>query len=142
MESPTPTSVEAATPLTIVCPHCNKDFTTDKFEQVDCSGCQNTTISVLTKRCANPECENVYCGDCNSFECAGCQERFDMDEATYCANQSCSSKGVFCKSCAPRLMTLEGFCGDCAKQEVWTCDGCQKDFVQSKVTVCKNVEQC
>jgi hypothetical protein len=256
MENPVTEVPEPAPPsLTVVCPHCHGDVSLDKAKEVECSGCQTTTISVLTKRCANPDCENTYCRDCRgnlnkhgycgeceeiscdgcgndfergtgascpkckntdfcpdcspemvdpevgcvdclpgdlkvecqdnecsknvlkakaalcknyahcdtafckehskqdldgkgycedcgTFECDGCQERFEMGDGIRCTNQSCNNKSIFCKSCQPRLTTTEGVCDTCSKQEVWTCDGCQRDFIQSKVKTCKNVNKC
>ena len=50
----------------IVCPHCNTGFDLEGVDEVDCSDCGVTTITILTKKCKDDDCGNVYCKDCQA----------------------------------------------------------------------------
>src|SRR3989344_5808782 len=132
--------------VTITCPHFNKDFDTDKLENLDCSNCGEGFLSIETKKCK--ECGNVHCLDCveENFEgdfcrecstitCSNCNNDYGREDVKKCAQ--CDN--YLCSDC--EYFDSEGLCINCTK-EVVTCSSCGEDSFKSKVTQCKNFENC
>lgn len=133
-------------PVTITCPHCAKDFETDKLEKVDCSGCENTFLSIETKKCK--ECGNIYCLDCaddnftgefclecNEIECSGCEyalEREDTKKCPKCGN-------YFCSDC--EYFDNEGLCMDCTQQRTARCADCNQRRLEADDQRCLNCKR-
>lgn len=140
----------------IVCPHCNKDFKVENIVEVECSDCGSTTISILTKRCKNPDCQNIYCRDClenlndNDFcdecetiLCDGCEEEVERGTHTSCAK---CENADFCLNCAPAMTDSELGCVECVSSElIVECSGsscCSNPILKSKAILCKNFDDC
>jgi len=144
-------SEEEINKVKITCPHCHEEFTLEDMKEVDCSDCGTTTLSILTRKCKDPNCENVYCkdclnnlnehgycDDCQNVCCDGCNS--DVDRGTEVLCPKCK-KAEFCTDCAPKMVGEEG-CTECVDEELKIdCDDCGT-ILKSKAILCKNFAEC
>lgn len=141
------------------CKHVDKDgncVDCSKEEYERCDDCGDDIPVAKLTYCAEEDCANAYCPECAQNEanlskhgfCDRCQE-FDCDQCrnTYVNGEqkSCSSGrdcdyANLCDPCGEKLLNAEGICPECSGEEVLTCDECDEEFIESKVTHCANAD--
>src|SRR3989344_2020185 len=115
---------------TIACPHCTREFKTDKLKHVECVSCNTEFLSIEIKRCK--ECGDTYC-----FSCA---EDFSGDYCSDCSEAECCSCGDYqyrgeMKKC---VKCKKYFCTDCDEfDSVGNCINCS-DNKKVRCSECEN----
>lgn len=124
-------------------------------EERDCSDCGVThTESRLTKCKDYEECTNEYCGDCKEHriseqgycddcsvvECDHCCESVDRGTEKRCSGEDCDRD--FCAGCSAALLNEKGMCTRCSDEEEQDCSDCGNTFTSSRLTECKNIDDC
>jgi hypothetical protein len=139
--------------IILTCPHCRKDFDTDKIQEIVCSACSEINLSIQTRKCL--DCDNFYCHscsednlnkhgyceDCAEIECTYCESiRESQESDKYKACAKCED--FYCYECIKCFFDSADFCAKCTSEEKVTCNDCDNEIIKNKANLCKNFEQC